>query len=115
MTTQPSTLIEQTSGEKDHHPVTLSPRHRVSCYPGPVLPSSLTELVAVAQNLGANILEISTDEPVILELAGPATIILAQPADSCAEFIPRHRGTCRSISREREEPECGGTTLLSRG
>jgi hypothetical protein len=50
-------------------------------YPGPVLPSSLTELVAVAQNLGANILEISTDEPVILELAGPATIILAYPAE----------------------------------
>jgi len=73
-------------------------------YPGPVLSDSLNEIVAVAQNLGANILRIPEDTSVILELAGPATIILAQPADSCAEFIPRHRGTCRSISWETAEP-----------
>jgi len=73
MTTQPSTLIEQTSREKDPHPI--------SCYPGPVLPDSLNEIVAVAQNLGANILQIPEDTPVTLELAGPATIILAYPAE----------------------------------
>jgi len=100
MTTQPPTLTEQTSGEKDHHPVILSPRHRVSCYPGPVLPSSLNEIVAVAQNLGANILQIPEDTPVILELAGPATIILAQPAD---------------FSWEREEPGHRGKAVKGRG
>ena len=50
-------------------------------YPGPVLPDSLNEIVAVAQNLGANILQIPEDTPVILELVGPATIILAYPAE----------------------------------
>jgi len=62
-------------------------------YPGPVLPDSLNEIVAVAQNLGANILEIPDGAPVILELAGPATIILAQPADfSWKREEPGHRG-----------------------
>lgn len=50
-------------------------------HPGPVLPDSLNEIVAVAQNLGANILIIPDGERVILELAGPATIILAHPAE----------------------------------
>jgi hypothetical protein len=50
-------------------------------YPGPVLPSSLKELVAVAQALGANILEVPPDTPVLLELIGPVTLILAYPAD----------------------------------
>lgn len=50
-------------------------------YPGPVLPSSLKELVAVAQELGANILEVPPDIPVFLELIGPVTLILAHPAD----------------------------------
>jgi len=49
-------------------------------YPGPVLPSTLAELKAVAQEFGANILEIPRDTPVLLELIGPATIILAYPA-----------------------------------
>jgi hypothetical protein len=100
MTTQPSTPTEQTSRETDHHPVTRSPHLPISCYPGPVLPDSLNEIVAVAQNLGANILEISTDEPVILELVGPATIILAQPAD---------------FSWEREETGRRGKAVKGRG
>lgn len=50
-------------------------------HPGPVLPDSLNEIVAVAQNLGANILIIPDGERVILELAGPATIILAHPTE----------------------------------
>jgi len=49
--------------------------------------------VAVAQNLGANTLQIPEDTSVILELAGPATIILAQPADfSWEREEPGHRG-----------------------
>lgn len=57
-------------------------------HPGPVLPDSLNELVAVAQNLGANILEIPEGERVTLELAGRATIILAQPADPMPSSEP---------------------------
>lgn len=92
MTTQPLTLIEQTSREKDHPPI--------PCYPGPVLPDSLTELVAVAQNpcpeqsrrISANILQIPEDTPVTLELAGPATIILACPVEfdrETTDHLPR--------------------------
>jgi len=50
-------------------------------YPGPVLPSTLAELKAICQECGANILEVPRDTPVVLELVGPATVILAYPAD----------------------------------
>ena len=61
--------------------MTTKPTVLEDIYAGPVLPDSLSELVAVAQNLGANILEIPDGESVTLELAGPATIILAYPAE----------------------------------
>jgi len=69
--------VEYTAG----HLVSPSPPPLVSYPPGPVLASTLAELKAISQEFGANILEVPAGTPMILELAGPATVILACPID----------------------------------
>jgi len=69
----------QDAAHTEDLPVSPSPPPLVSYPPGPVLASTLAELKAISQEFGANILEIPDGIPVILELAGPATVILACP------------------------------------
>jgi len=82
---EPTTIL---SLSKDNPPL----------HPGPVLNDnrsaersrrSLDELIAIAQELGANVLHLP-DTPITLTLTGPGVVILATPYNADSPFAIRH-------------------------